>query len=123
MCALNPQRSNAISARSSFSLAIRVQHGARGEDLVCGSQRRYLRAMKTRPSTPGKINAPLRLTSQNISPTPFRPSLRRDQSSRALIGRKAANCRAELSQVRVLAAFLAAKIEFSYGAGQTVNLL
>ena len=39
--------------------------------------------------------------------------------SRALMGKKAANCRAELSQGRVLAA----KIEFSYGAGQTVNLL
>ena len=37
MCALNPQRSTATSARCSFPLAIRVQHGARGEDLVCGS--------------------------------------------------------------------------------------
>ena len=33
---LNPQRSTATSARCSFPLAIRVQHGARGEDLVCG---------------------------------------------------------------------------------------
>ena len=32
-----PQRSTATSARCSFPLAIRVQHGARGEDLVCGS--------------------------------------------------------------------------------------
>ena len=31
-----PRRSTAISARCSFSIAIRVQHGARGEDLVCG---------------------------------------------------------------------------------------
>src|SRR5215469_8297811 len=37
MCALNPQHSTATSARCSFPLAIRVQHGARGEDLVCGS--------------------------------------------------------------------------------------
>jgi hypothetical protein len=37
-------------------------------------QRRYLRAMKTRPCAPGKINAPPRLTSQNISPAPFRLS-------------------------------------------------
>jgi hypothetical protein len=43
-------------------------------------QRRYLRAMKTRPCAPGKINAPPRLTSQNISPAPFRLSLRRGQS-------------------------------------------
>jgi len=33
--------------------------------------------------------------------------------------KKAANCGAKLSQVHVLAA----KIEFAYGAGQTVNLL
>src|SRR5215831_20078281 len=32
-----PRRSTATSARCSFPLAIRVQHGARGEDLVCGS--------------------------------------------------------------------------------------
>ena len=37
MCALNPQRSTTTSARCSFPLAIRVQHGARGEDLVCVS--------------------------------------------------------------------------------------
>jgi acetamidase/formamidase len=43
-------------------------------------QRRYLRAMKTRPRAPGKINAPPRLTSQNISPAPFRLSPRRGQS-------------------------------------------
>ena len=35
-------------------------------------QRSYLRAMKTRPCAPGKIKAPPRLTSQNISPAPFR---------------------------------------------------
>src|SRR6516225_10282187 len=34
---INPQRSTATSARCSFPLALRVQHGARGEDLVCGS--------------------------------------------------------------------------------------
>ena len=46
--------------------------------------------------------------------------LRGANLSRALIERKkAAKYRAESSQVRVLAA----KIEFSYGAGQTVNLL
>ena len=32
-----PRHSTATSARCSFPLAIRVQHGARGEDLVCGS--------------------------------------------------------------------------------------
>ena len=32
-----PRRSTATSARFSFPLAIRVQHGARGEDLVGGS--------------------------------------------------------------------------------------
>jgi hypothetical protein len=37
MRALNRQRSTATSARCSFPLAIRVQHGARVEDLVCGA--------------------------------------------------------------------------------------
>jgi hypothetical protein len=77
MSALNPQRSAATPARCSFPLAIRVQHRARGEDLVCGPQRRDLREMKTRPCAQGEINAPPRLTSQNISPAPFRLSLPR----------------------------------------------
>jgi hypothetical protein len=37
MSALKPQRSTATSARCSFPLTIRVQHRARGADLVCGS--------------------------------------------------------------------------------------
>jgi hypothetical protein len=37
VCALNPQRSTATSAQYSFALAIRVQRGARGADLICGS--------------------------------------------------------------------------------------
>src|SRR6516225_10535123 len=51
-------------------------------------QRRYLRAMKTRPCAPGKINAPPRLTSQDISPAPFRLFLGEANLSRALIGRR-----------------------------------
>jgi len=43
-------------------------------------QRRYLRAMKTRPCARGKINAPPRLISQNIPPVTFRLFLRRGQS-------------------------------------------
>jgi hypothetical protein len=37
MCALNPRRSTATSAQYSLPLAILVQQGVRGEDLVCGS--------------------------------------------------------------------------------------
>ena len=121
MCALNPQRSTATSARCSCPLALRLQHGARGEDLVCGSERRYLRATKTRPCAPGKINAPPRLTSQNISSAPFRLSLRRGQSFKSTDWKKKKRRNIELGSG--FGRFLAAKIEFSYGAGQTVNLL
>ena len=84
-------------------------------------QRRYLRAMKTRPCAPGKINAPPRLTSQNISPAPFRLSLRRGQSFKSTDWEKKKWRNIELGSG--LGRFLAAKIEFSYGVGQTVNLL
>jgi len=84
-------------------------------------QRRYLRAMKTRPCAPGKINAPPRVTSQNISPAPFRLSLRRDQSFKSTDWKKKKRRSIELGSG--FGRFLAAKIEFSYGAGQTVNLL
>jgi hypothetical protein len=73
-------------------------------------QRRDLRAMKTRPCAPGKINAPPRSTSQNISPAPFRLFLMRGQSFKSPNReKKAANCRAELSQVR-FGHFLATKL-------------
>src|SRR6516162_4995740 len=87
-------------------------------------QRRDLREMKRRPSAPGKINAPPRLTSQNISPAPFRlflmwgPILKSPDWKE-----KAANCRGALRAGSDFGRFLAAKIEFSYGPGQTVNLL
>ena len=81
-------------------------------------QRRNLRAMKTRPCAPGKINA---LTSQNISPAPFRLSLRRGQSFKSTDWEKKKWRNIELGSG--LGRFLAAKIEFSYGVGQTVNLL
>src|SRR5262249_32240366 len=84
-------------------------------------QRRYLRAMKTRPCAPGKINAPPRLTSQNISPAPFRLSLRRGQSFKSADWKK--KKRRNIEPGSSFVRFLAAKIEFSYGAGQTVNLL
>ena len=63
-------------------------------------QRRYLRAMKTRPCAPGKINAPPRLTSQNISPAPFRLFLCGANLSRALTARKKRR-NVELSRARV----------------------
>jgi hypothetical protein len=84
-------------------------------------QLRDLRAMKTRPCAPGKINAPPRLTSQNISPAPFRLSLRRGQSFKSTDWKKKKRRNIELGSGFGL--FLAAKIEFSYGARQTVNLL
>ena len=82
MCALHPQRSTATSARCSFPLALLSGFNMEFEARIWfpSPQRRYLRAMKTRRSAPGKINAPPRLTSQNISPAPFRLSLRRGQS-------------------------------------------
>ena len=70
---------------------------------------------------PGKINAPPRLTSQNISPAPFRLSLRRGQSFKSTDWKKKKRRNIELGSG--FGRFLAAKIEFSYGAGQTVNLL
>jgi hypothetical protein len=121
MCALNPQRSTATLARCSFPLAIRVQHRARGENWFAAPQRRYLRAMKTRPCAPGKINAPPRLTSQSISPAPFRLSLGRGQSFKSTDWKKKKRRNIELGSG--FGRFLAAKIEFSYGAGRTVNLL
>jgi len=80
-------------------------------------QRGYLRAMKTRPSGPGKINAPPRLTSQNISPAPFRLSLRRGQSFKSTDWKKKKRRNIELGSG--FGRFLAAKIQFSYGAVQT----
>ena len=80
-------------------------------------QRRYLRAMKTRPCAPGKINAPPRLTSQNISSAPFRLSLRRGQSFKSTDWKKKKRRNIELGSG--FGRFLAAKIQFSYGAVQT----
>jgi hypothetical protein len=64
MCALNPQRPlrprrdapSLLLSGFSMELEARIWFAA--------PQRRDLRAMKTRPSAPGKINAPPRLTSQ-----------------------------------------------------------
>ena len=77
--------------------------------------------MKTRPCAPGKINAPPRLTSQNISPAPFRLFLMRGESFKSTDWKKKKRRNIELGSG--FGRFLAAKIEFSYGAGQTVNLL
>src|SRR5262252_1744540 len=74
--------------------------------------------MKTRPSAPGKINAPSRLTSRNISPAPFRLFLCGANLSRGLIGKSGG-----MSSCIIFGSDLAAELEFSYGAGQTVNLL
>src|SRR5215471_17598866 len=84
-------------------------------------QRRYLRAMKARLCAPGKINAPPRLISQNISPAPFRLSLRRGPSFKSTDWKKKKRRNIELGSG--FGRFLAAKIQFSYGVGQTVNLL
>jgi hypothetical protein len=88
---------------------------------VAAPQRHYLRAMKTRPCAPGKINAQPRLTSQNISPAPFRLFLMRGQSFKSSDRKK--KKRRNIEACSRFGRFLAAKIEFSYGAGQTVNLL
>ena len=88
MCALNPHCSTGTSARCSFPLAIRVQHGARGDDLVCGSAASLHPCHENETLAPGKINAPPRLTSQDISPAPFRLFLGEANLSRALIGRR-----------------------------------
>ena len=80
MCALNlsvplrPPRDAPSLLLSGFSMELEARIW------FAAPQRRYVRAMKTRPCAPGKINVPPRLTSQNISPTPFRLSLRRGQS-------------------------------------------
>src|SRR6516162_3243063 len=87
MCALNPQRSTATSARCSFPLAIGVQHGARGEDLVCGSaaslppchENETLRSSQNQCSA--SVNLPKHLAGAI-------PILRRGQSFKSLIGRR-----------------------------------
>src|SRR5215472_15957344 len=112
-----PRRSTATSARCSSPLLSGFSMELEARIWFAAPQRRYLRAMKTRPCAPGKINAPPRLTSQNISPAPFRLSLRRGQSFQTTDWKKKKRRNIELGRV------LAAKIEFSYGAGQTVNLL
>src|SRR6516162_1138318 len=88
-CALNPRRSTATSARCSFPLAIWVQHGARGEDLVCGSaaslppchENETLRSRQNQRSA--SVNLPKHLA--DTIPT-F--SLGGANLSRALIGRR-----------------------------------
>ena len=93
---LRPRRDAPSLLLSGFSMELEARIW------FAAPQRRDLRAMKTRPCAPGKINA---LTSQNISPAPFRLSLRRGQSFKSTDWKKAANCRAESSQGRVVAAF------------------
>ena len=80
MCLLTLRRSTATSARCSFPLAIRFSMELEPRIWFAAPQRRYLRAMTTRPCAPGKINAPPRSTSQNISPVPFRLFLNASQS-------------------------------------------
>ena len=120
MCALNPQAFHcdlgamllpSCYPGSAWNLEARIWFAA--------PQRRDLRAMKTRPCAPGKINAPPRLTSQNISPAPCRLSLRRSQSFKSTDWKKKKRRNIELGSG--FGRFLAAKIEFSYGAGQTVK--
>ena len=116
-----PRRSTATSARCSFLLLSGFSRELEARIWFAAPQRRYLRAMKTRPCAPGKINAPPGLTSQNISPAPFRLSFRRGQSFKGTDWEKKKWRNIELGSG--LGRFLAAKIEFSYGVGQTVNLL
>ena len=112
---LRPRRDAPSLLLSGFSMELEARIW------FAAPQRRDLRAMKTRPCAPGKINAPPRITSQNISPAPFRLSLRRGQSFKSTDWEKKKWRNIELGSG--LGRFLAAKIEFSYGAGQTVNLL
>jgi hypothetical protein len=63
---LRPRRDAPSLLLSGFSMELEARIW------FAAPQRRDLRAMKTRPCAPGKINAPPRLTSQNISPAPFR---------------------------------------------------
>jgi hypothetical protein len=114
---LRPRRDAPSLLLSGFSIELEARIW------FAAQQRRDLREMKTRPCAPGKINAPPRLTSQNISPAPFRLFLCGANLSRALTARKKQQ-NVELSRGRAgFGRFLAAKIEFSYGAVQTVNLL
>ena len=88
MCALDPQRSTATSARalslllSGFSMELEVRIW------FAAPQRRDLRAMKTRPSAPGKIKAPPRSTSHAARRRHSDFFLCGANLSRALIGRK-----------------------------------
>jgi hypothetical protein len=77
--------------------------------------------MKTRPGAPGKINAPPGLTSQNISPAPFRLSLRRGQSFKSTDWKK--KKRRNIEPGSGFGRFLAAKIGFYYGAGHSMLAL
>jgi len=122
MCALNPQRSTTTSARCSFPLAIRVQHGARGEDLVCGSAASLLpcHENETLRSRQNQLSASVNLP-KHLAGAMLRLSLRRGQSFKSPDWKKKKRRNIELGSG--FGRFLAAKIEFSYGAGQTVNLL
>src|SRR5262245_40385945 len=112
---LRPRRDAPSLLLSGFSMELEARIW------FAAPQRRYLRAMKTRPCAPGKINAPPRLTSENISPAPFQLFLTRGQSFKSTDWKKKKRRNIELGSG--FGRFLAAKIEFSYGAGQTVNLL
>ena len=111
---LRPRRDAPSLLLSGFSMELEARIW------FAAPQRRNLGEMKTRPCAPGKINAPPRLTSQNFSPAPFRLSLRWGQSFKSTDWKK--KKRRNIVLGRVLAAFWPL-IEFSYGAGQTVNLL
>jgi hypothetical protein len=104
------------SARCSFALAIRVQHGARGEDLVWGSaaplppchQNETLRSRQNQRSA--SVNLPKHLA--GAIPTFSQAG----HLSRTLIGRSESD---EISsQVRVLAAFWPLKSNFPMERGR-----
>src|SRR6516165_11288228 len=78
---LRPRRDAPSLLLSGFSMELEARIW------FAAPQRHYLRAMKTRPCAPGKINAPPRLTSQNISLAPFRLFLG-GANFKSLIGRR-----------------------------------
>ena len=91
---LRPRRDAPSLLLSGFSIELEARIW------FAAQQGRDLRGMKTRPCAPGKINAPPRLTSQNISPAPFRLFLCGANLSRALTARKKRQ-NVELSRGRV----------------------
>ena len=111
-CALfSPHRSTATSARCFFILLSGFSMEFEARIWFAAPQRRYLRAKKTRPFAPVKMNAPPRLTSQNSEPVPFRLFLRRGQSFKSTDRKKKKRRNIELGSG--FGRFLADKTAFS----------